>query len=74
MDKGGKVLEIKYITTTEYKKLNNKKQVINRITSNDNYTIISISPTTTEYNAEYAKDYEIISDHIKAIEKSIKLK
>lgn len=74
MDKGGKVLEIKYITTAEYKKLNNKKQVINRITSNDNYTIISISPTTTEYNAEYAKDYEIISDHIKAIEKSIKLK
>ena len=74
MNNGGKVLEIKYLTNTEYKKLNNKKQVIDRITSNEKYTIIAIFPTTTEYSKEYAKDYETISDHIKTIEKSIKLK
>ena len=71
---GGKVLEIKYVTNTEYRKISNKKQVVERITSNDKYTIIAIYPTTTEYSKENAKEYEIISDHIKAIEKSVKLK
>ena len=74
MNNGGKVLELKYLSNTEYKKLNTKKQVIERITSNEKNTIIAIYPTTTEYSKEYAKEYETISDHIKTIEKSIKLK
>ena len=54
--------------------LEKSNDIVEGMIANEKYTIIAIFPTTTEYSKEYAKDYETISDHIKTIEKSIKLK
>ena len=73
MDNGGEVISIKVVSNSEYKKLSqNNKDIIERVNSNNDNTIIMIYPKTTEYSDKYAKEYTTIAEEINLIKKSIR--
>ncbi len=72
---GGEVLRILSVTNDEFQNLRqNKKILIEKITSNKKNTIITMYPTDNQYSKEYELEYEKIGNSINDIKENIKLK
>lgn len=75
MESGGEVFRVLSVTSKEFKELrDNKEKSIEKITSDNDKTIVIIYPTTTEYDEENQKEYETIGNEIARIKNNIKIK
>lgn len=72
---GGEVFTIEALTKEEFNEVRkDNTKYVERVTSNNEKTIVMEFPTTTEYDAAYAEEYEQIGNSINQIKNNIKQK
>lgn len=72
---GGEVFTIESLTKEEFNEIRkDTTKYVERITSNNEKTIVMEFPTTTEYDEAYAEEYETIGNSINQIKNNIKQK
>ena len=72
---GGEVFTVEALTKSEFNEIRkDNTKYIEKITSNNEKTIVMEFPTTTEYGDEFAEEYETIGNSITQIKNNIKQK
>ena len=70
---GGEVFTVESLTKSEFNEVRkDQTKYVERITSNNEKTIVMEFPTTTEYDPAYADEYETIGNSINQIKNNIK--